>query len=111
MKTKKSNRFSSCLNVLFWFIIMILPILAWLFNAIGGITQTESFIEYINGFGSWTFIKNLIDNVFSTLFDGNLALSGYISYVVSVEIIHVIFDVIVFVPRLCHKWVEVFVER
>lgn len=40
------------------------------------------------------------------LFDSyNQSIVYYLSYCVNIEIVHVLFDVLVFIPRLAHKWI------
>jgi ABC-type spermidine/putrescine transport system permease subunit II len=95
------KRFSKKLDSFFWFLILILPIVIYItisFN-VGNSTDFSTFIS------SWTF--PFISDIFNDIFTGDLLfnpiLVDYISYCVSVEIIHVFFDVVVFIPRLAHK--------
>ena len=93
---KKAN-----LDQLLWGFLWIAP----LFGYLVAFWQTgcaPALFEYINDNFTFEFIKAVIDNVWQKAFDSQLVISGYLSYLVAVEIAHVLFDVIVFIPRFAH---------
>ena len=66
------------------------------------------------GFSAYTsvdFVRQTMLSIFGEngafpLFDSyNQSIVYYLSYCVNIEIVHVLFDVLVFIPRLAHKWV------
>ena len=82
-----------------------------------GKAPTVSFTDYmVNLFGSALYSSNLFYSVLDKIFgaagffplfasssDGILRL---LTYFCTIEVIHVYFDVIVFIPRLAHKWIS-----
>lgn len=123
MRTKKisNTRFSYKLDKIFWFFISLLPVLSWLFYLYGYVhlnTDPGTGVVY---FFNWLHSNFLIANfdsnpfylVLSKIFgpggifpllDANV-LSLFV-WVLTVEVIHVCFDVIAFIPRLAHKWIS-----
>lgn len=123
MRTRKisDTRFSQKLDKIFWFIISFLPVFSWLLYLYGyvhlNVDPGTSVIRFSNWLQSNFLIVNLASNPFYSvlsrifgsggafpLFDTN-ALSIFVWFL-TVEIIHVCFDVIVFIPRLAHKWIS-----
>lgn len=117
-KTTK-NRFAYKLDKLFWFFIQIFPLVCFTVYCIAGARGNEVVVPTFNSF----LIKlgfnyqqgNVFYNVLAQLFgaSGTFPLfvdSGgvilYLTYVLTMEVLHVCFDVIVFIPRLAHKWIS-----
>lgn len=145
-KTSK-NRFAYKLDKLFWFLIMLLPLILYGFYVFGSTRTTgmtnytytydssgnvtdiiedktviyndssavKTLVEFMQGHGlvlANFSIYGALDSLFGDsgtlpLFDSTYGsdIFMYITYCVNIEIIHVFFDVIVFIPRLAHKWV------
>ena len=119
-KTTK-NRFSYKLDKIFWWIVALLPVLCYiLYVGFGNIKTTtgslytlpDFFITYIlNGFG---FSNNVVWTTLSGIFGSNGVFPIFTSdsslfvfnWFIWVELFHVFFDVIVFIPRLAHKWIS-----
>lgn len=112
---------------IFWAIILLLPILYWLISpvgySIGGGTalsglsgSTISMVglgDVLGTFGIDT--NNFIYGVFNDLFGVNgvvpffivdSSLLLYFVYIVIVEILHLMIDFLIFIPRLSHKWLN-----
>lgn len=102
---KKDMRLGIIIDRIVWMLIWVLPFFAWRFQ-IEAVATTLPFLEWIDANYAWSFIKEIIDNVSTVAFGSTFALAGYISYLVEVEIIHVLFDIIVFIPRFAHKLME-----
>lgn len=102
--TKKHN-LSHFFDILFWFLVSILPFLIWKFQ-IEAVATTDTFFTWVNNNMAFGFIKDIFDNVASSIFNSSFPLSGFLSYLVAAEIFHVLFDVVVFIPRLAHKFVN-----
>ena len=64
--------------------------------------------EYINANFSFEMIRNMLDQIWLKAFDSQLVLSGYISYLIVVEVVHCVFDAIVFIPRFAHAVIDKF---
>lgn len=88
-----------------WAFMWLLPFLSYLVTywRIGGAVPV---LEYIEMHFSFTFVHELLINVWDAAFGDYLYLAGYISYLVAVEIVHCLFDAIVFIPRFAHSLIE-----
>lgn len=123
MRTKKisNTRFSHKLDKIFWFIISLLPVLSWLSYLYGYARLSTDPSTGVIYFYSWLqsnfLIVNLDTNPFySVLFqifgpggmfpllDANV-LCLFVWFL-TIEVIHICFDVIAFIPRLAHKWIS-----
>lgn len=117
-KTTK-NRFGYKLDKFFWFFIQIFPLVCFTVYCIAGTRGSEVVVPTFNSF----LIKlgfdyqqgNIFYSVLAQLFGSNGVFplfvdSGgvilYLTYVLTMEVLHVCFDVIVFIPRLAHKWIS-----
>lgn len=116
-KTTK-NRFAYKLDKIFWFLIAIAPLFCYFLyvpfkNIAGESVSLPQFCvdNFLNGIA---FGENPIWNAFYQIFskDGVFPLFShegamyFFFWLVSVELIHLFFDVIVFIPRLAHKWIS-----
>lgn len=121
MRMKKTtSRFAFKLDKLFWFLVFILPIISWclyLFSFNGyGESQASLYSfwlwmsnQFVGSNGNSNVVYVTLDSIFGQ--SGVLPFFGqsvllFVTYLVNVEIIHVFFDVIVFIPRLAHKWIS-----
>lgn len=123
MRTKKisNTRFSYKLDRIFWFIISLLPVLSWLFYLFGYVHFSTNSSTGVVYFFNWLqsnflivdFASNPFYSVLSQIFssggvfpllDANV-LSLFVWFL-TVEVIHVCFDVMAFIPRLAHKWIS-----
>lgn len=103
---------------LFWLIVALLPVLIYLCTFISyrftTVTDTlPTFAEFISNFGVsqtsvvYTSISDLFGlNGILPLFNNNNSILLYMAYFVSVEIVHLAVDFLVFIPRLAHKFME-----
>lgn len=103
----KTNCFREKLDLFFWWLMWVLPFIgAILAVATSGSHDYTAFLSFVQGFtfpfisDIWTDIEGVIQMTFPDV------LRIYASYIVSVEIVHVFVDVMVFLPRLCHKMVN-----
>ena len=85
----------------------MLPLIGGIICFFGGDDNTLSeFVTFVQGF-SFTFILDMIHSMESAVnFSFPSVLTAYASFIVSVEIIHVFVDVMVFIPRFAHKVVD-----
>lgn len=112
----KKNNVLDILDNVFWYIIYLLPLVAYLISICGHGDNTLTIIEYFNDFfslsGSNMILTTLLDifgsdGVFSILDDSSYVFS-IVSYFVTCFLIHLAIDVLLFIPRLCHYWMEAF---
>lgn len=123
MRTKKisNTRFSHKVDKIFWLIISLLPVLSWLVYLFGYVyfsaNPSTSVVYFFNWLQSNFLIANFTSNPFYSvlsqifgpggvfpLLDANV-LSLFVWFL-TVEVIHVCFDVMAFIPRLAHKWIS-----
>lgn len=106
------------LDNVFWYIIYILPILAYLISICGHGDSSLTIIDYFNQF--FPLATNVISSSLVQIFGSNGILplfedGGYIidflTYFISCMIIHLAVDFLLFIPRLAHKWLDGFVSR
>lgn len=118
----RKKTISNLAEHIMWGIILLLPLLMWLISplgySIGGGSEVSSLdlpslASVFDQFGLNT--NNIIYTSFADLFgsDGilpffeqNSAFLLYIMYFVIVEVVHLVIDCIVFIPRLAHKWLN-----
>lgn len=122
MRTKKSSsRFAFKLDKFFWFVISFFPLFSWLIYLFSFSSYTASpltFYAWLDQyFGFMGHIhESVIYSTFYQIFSITSAdslfpvlptsLMAFFTYLVTVEIVHVVYDVIVFIPRLAHKWIS-----
>lgn len=128
MRTKKlsNTRFSHKLDKIFWFIISFLPVISWLVYLYGYVHLNTDPGTSVIRFSNWLqsnfllvdFPSNPFYSVLSQIFgpggkfpllDTN-TLSLFV-WLLTIEVIHVCFDIIVFIPRLAHKWISKAVQN
>lgn len=93
------------LDRILWGILWLAPLIGYLV-AFWRIGSAPPVFEYIDEHFAFSFVKDIFDNVWQTAFESKLVISGYLSYLVVVEVAHCLFDVIVFIPRFAHALVE-----
>ena len=96
------------IDAFLWAFMWVLPIFAY-FVAWYRIGSAPQLLTFISEQYSFPFIADLINDVWSTAFGAELQLAGYIFYLVCIEVIHCLFDAIVFIPRLAHTFIDKFV--
>lgn len=123
MITRKTSntRFSYKLDKIFWFIISFFPLFSWLiylFSFSGYATSPLTFYAWLDQcFGFMGQIqKSAIYSTFFQLFSItsvdslfpalSTSLMAFFTYLVTVEIVHIVYDVMLFIPRLAHKWIS-----
>lgn len=121
MKKSSNTRFSYKLDKIFWFVVSFFPLFSWLiylFSFSSYTTSPLTFYAWIEqNFGFMGNIQN--SAIYSTLYQIffitsvsslfpalSTSLLAFFTYLVTVEIVHVLYDVIVFIPRLAHKWIS-----
>ena len=122
MKTRKTtSRFAFKLDKIFWFIISFFPLFSWLlylFSFSSYNAHPVTFLVWLDQYFAFTrnieksaiystlyqiFSITSVDSLFPLL---STSLMTFFTYLATVEIVHVVYDVIVFIPRLAHKWIS-----
>ena len=122
MKKVSNTRFSYKLDKLFWWFFSLAPLFGYLLFYFSMVpttppSETVSFYSYMLGYWGLGFVSSnpVVDVLFRVfgpqgvfpVFAGSLAgILQYLAYLCFVEIFHVLFDVMVFIPRLAHKWIS-----
>lgn len=101
---KSKTRFSRKCDKIFWLLVSLLPLIIYFIAFFNRTDAAADFTQFMSAY-RFDFIADIFESVFTTAGFGQLYCIDYLSYVVGVEIIHCLFDVIVFIPRLAHKWI------
>lgn len=88
-----------------WAFMWLLPFVTYWLSGYSVAEGGQSFLLYLDTF-DWSFISNAINSAWQLAFGTDCVLSVYLSYLVAVEVAHVMFDVIVFIPRFAHSIIE-----
>lgn len=97
------RRFAYKCDKVFWLIVALLPVIAF-FVVNFRSASSQDFLVYMEAW-QFDFIYNAFESAFTTANFGALACFSYLSYVAGVEIAHCLFDIVVFIPRLAHKFI------
>lgn len=98
---------------LIWFVIYMIPIL--LYVVVSHHNALLSYTEFLNTTGLNILSTGVIYDTFNSLFGASGILPmfsessfilHYMTYMVSITLIHITFDVIVFIPRLFHTFMD-----
>ena len=92
-----------------WAFMWVLPVLAF-FVSWYRIGDAPSMLTFVDEQFSFPFVRDIINEVWSKAFSAELALAGYVSYLVCVEVVHCLFDALVFIPRIAHSFIDKFVS-
>lgn len=99
------DKLKTKIDHLLWAFMWLLPVLAFFVQYYRAGAEL-TLLQYVDTHYAFDFIKNILDTVWETAFSCELKISGYLSYLVVVEIAHCLFDVIVFIPRFAHELID-----
>lgn len=116
MRKRTINHLS---DTIFWYIIYLLPVMCYLIllaSRHGG--EVPTITAYFENFNI-PVVTDLVTEALLSLFgsDGILPLFGsgvgvpVFSWYISMMIIHLAVDFLLFIPRLCHKWLNKFTQN
>ena len=109
MDHKKKSHYRNKIDALLWAFVWLIPFFAYGVAWFMVDTQVApDILTYIDGAFSWSFIQDILDTVWQAAFGAVCPLSGFISYLVAVEVVHCMFDAMVFIPRFAHDLIERF---
>lgn len=120
----RKRTIANLVDSFFWLLVAILPIVLYLItcfsykltNATESVTAFLPFMKSLGLIDSGLIYKSLYD-LFGTggilpLFSAeNNAILVFLSYFVSVEIVHLAVDFLLFIPRLAHKYMNTFTQN
>lgn len=102
-----------------WLLLALMPIILYMIAArnTGGetmLTFSEMMSEKLQFFTDGNIIYTTVAETFGS--SGVLpiltdSLTAYASYYISIEILHLIVDVLLFIPRLAHEWMTAFTKK
>lgn len=95
------TKFQKKLDYLFWFLVATWPLIAYVvlnWNAPNSV-EMSAIIEPFR----FDYIADLFNQIFTQEITFPAFLVDFLSYFVSVEIIHVFIDFCVFIPRFAHN--------
>lgn len=105
-------------KTIFWWILYLLPIicyllLVWGFARNGDFYDTFGTFISESAFGSKTFINTALYDLFGTegilpFFSPDSGIISFLSYFIGMNLVHLAVDFILFIPRLCHKFMNKF---
>lgn len=123
----RKKTFNHIVDRLFWYIIYLLPIITFIICLFSTKTVTgDSEFNYVQVLDVDSAISQTFDylipigweNVVSqalatfgeyfnigTMFSAGSFLNGFFTYYVFVVTFHIVVDVVLFVPKLAHKWI------
>ena len=120
----RKRTIANLVDSFFWLLVAILPIVLYLItcfsykltNATDSVVAFLPFMKSLGLVDSGLIYKSLSD-LFGTagilpLFSAeNNAILVFLSYFVSVEIVHLAVDFLLFIPRLGHKYMNTFTQN
>ena len=108
----------------FWFLVSILPLALYLITCLSYKLQSSTdtltaFLPFMKNLGLMDsgIIYNSLSDIFGSggilpLFSAeNNAILVFLSYFVSVEIVHLAVDFLLFIPRIGHKYMNTFTQN
>lgn len=103
------TRFDRKVDRVIWSIILLLPIIAFIVCTFRNPSLT-AFTQVMSAF-KFDFVSEILNKIFINNYALPVDLVNYLSYFVSVEILHVFVDFICFIPRFSHDLLGGFYPR
>lgn len=110
----RERTLKSLFDKIMWYGIYLFPLICYAFlclsfqyNGSNQLLDFYSFMESMTGFGQYggdlfVIVRSLFADVLNVTDTGGIEM--YVVYLVVITIVHVIFDIIVFIPRLFHNF-------
>lgn len=114
----RKKTISNLVDHAYWLLVAILPILVYAFTCLSYELSTSSdtlptFAQMLSDFGilETSICYTVLSDIFGSsgilpLFASDSVVLLFLSYFVTVEIVHLAVDFLLFIPRLSHKWME-----
>ncbi len=110
MKIKKQN---NCFDNIMWYLLYLLPIILWLVVSFRSGTilslssaMSEMGFDILSSNQVYTSLISIFDSTGILPLFTSPDIILYMSYFISVFLIHLFVDFILFIPRLAHKWLN-----
>lgn len=125
---KVSKKFNSKFITLFWCVLSTFPLIMFIVMLIGYFVMNKSIgansdimnenllEDFLSHFSSYfidfvpTFIYNPLASLFTTLGISSVLVGQFIliifGWLITITLLHVFIDVILFLPRFCHNFLE-----
>lgn len=115
----RKRTISNLADQIFWLLVALMPLvlygiqfLAYELTVVS--SDLPTFLEYMQNFGlsttsvCYTALQELFGStgVLPLFASGDNAVVLFLSYFVTVQIVHLAVDFLLFIPRLSHKWLE-----
>lgn len=108
-------------DTIFWYLLYFLPIIGYICFMIAEPSNGTTIISlstYMQNMGINIAENNIVLTTLENIFGNNGTLPIftdntffiYFTYFIDVYIIHLLVDFILFIPRLCHKYMEKFTQ-
>lgn len=125
MRTKKmsNTRFAFKLDKIFWFFVSFYPLICYAFYILSQRSASAEYVSFFNFIAAqfsfvgnpdnpihWAFVKMFAPGGVFPIMSYTSGLNMF-TWFATVEVIHTMFDVIVFIPRLAHKWISKAVQN
>ena len=118
----RKRTISHLADTIFWYLLYFFPVVAYLFFILSEPSSGTAIISlssFFNDLGITFFTDNIILSVLNDLFGatGVLPLFNdstalyFFAWFACVMLVHLAIDFILFIPRLAHKWLNVFTTR
>lgn len=117
---KKTVKFTA--DTIFWYLVYLLPVITYILYVFGT-TKAGVLPNAIISFGNWlgrcglnVWSGNIVSTSLNSIFGSGgimpfiseLGIFDFFAYFVLVYLCHILVDFILFIPRLCHKWMNKF---
>ena len=106
---------------LYWAIVFVLPVVLYAIYAVSATHQTGTILQFSDimssiGLYEGNVIQTALEDLFATdgilpLFNSGSTIIYFLTYFVLAEIVHLAVDFLLFVPRLCHKYLAVMTQN
>ncbi len=120
----RKRTIANLVDSVFWFLVSILPLLLYLITCLSYKLQSSTdsltaFLPFMKNLGLMDsgIIYNSLSDLFGSsgilpLFSAdNNAILLFLSYFVSVQIVHLAVDFLLFIPRIGHKYMNTFTQN
>lgn len=116
MRKKTINHLA---DTIFWYLLYFLPVITYLLYLVGAPTELLSIQGFYDHIGLNFVADNILVSSLTDLFGASGILPFFststpiiiFSWFIGVYITHLAVDFLLFIPRLCHKWLKTFTNN
>lgn len=118
MRKKTVNHLA---DTIFWYLLYFLPIIAYLLFLLAepsSSTNVVNFATFFDNIGMGFVSDNILVNSLSSIFGANGVLPIFanntpfliFAWFIGIYLVHLVVDFLLFIPRLCHKYMKNFTQ-